>query len=453
MRYEKKEGLSPTLIQSLTQTKSPLTAFGEGLMKVGETNQKIHDTIWEHDLREERRERERFKFEMEKELHDIKVRRENFQQELDEKYNSAEREAGIANTRANTWNTSENAQTIKTQRDAFIDDRTRNFFRWYAINENLIDGQTGEILQAGQTEMNRLQSIIDDDSTSQAQKVEAKDMILKLKEEAGRIQYEHRGNRQDFIHDQWLAQHFNITYPRDGNKIVYNDTQKYADALRGSFFQVSMKYPETFQKLIRGEIKIEDIQNANKQYEMRQAFNNFIATFKVPKQYQKAVEKIQSLQATLPRVVELEQALNDTKEMSRIVGNIERKIGVVLGNDNMKQEIIAANIEVLAMTLGRSLMSGVLSNQDLERIDQMIGVSYAENNQVMIRLGTFLRSEVNTINLMTETMPTIYKKAYFENYLDRAEKVLEIIEKHHNNTRQTGTPTGGSTKNGSVSNI
>ena len=286
---ERKETLSPTFLQTIASYKSPLTAFGEGLMKVGETNQKIHDTIWEHDLRQERLERERALHDMQVEAHELKMRRENFEQEQNEKYSSAEREAGIAKTRADTWNTSENAQTTKTQRDAFIDDRSRNFFRWYAINENLIDGQTGDILQDGQTEINRLQSIIDSDNTSQAQKVEARDTILKIKEEAGRIQYENRANRQDHINDLWLKEHFNIVYPRDGNKIVYNDTQKYADALRGSFYQVSVKYPETFQKLIRGEIKLDDIQNANEQYEIREACNNFIATFKVPKQYQKAV--------------------------------------------------------------------------------------------------------------------------------------------------------------------
>ncbi|MDE7317911.1 MAG: hypothetical protein K2N12_09320, partial [Helicobacter sp.] len=450
---ERKETLSPTFLQTIASYKSPLTAFGEGLMKVGETNQKIHDTIWEHDLRQERLERERALHDMQVEAHELKMRRENFQQEQNEKYSSAEREAGIANTRANTWNTSENAQMTKTQRDAFIDDRSRNFFRWYAINENLIDGQTGDILQDGQTEINRLQSIIDSDNTSQAQKVEARDMILKIKEEAGRIQYENRANRQDHINDLWLKEHFNIVYPRDGNKIVYNDTQKYADALRGSFYQVSVKYPETFQKLIRGEIKLDDIQNANEQYEIREACNNFIATFKVPKQYQKAVESIQSLQATLPRLVELEKALTNTKERSRILGQIETKIGIVLGNNNTDQEIIQANIEVLTMTLGRSLMSGVLSNQDLARIDTMIGKSFAENNQVMIKLGTFLASEIDRIKSMTQTMPTIYKKAYFENYLSRADKVLELIKKHQANAGQTGTPKDGSTKNGSVSQI
>lgn len=423
---ERKETLSPTFLQTIASYKSPLTAFGEGLMKVGETNQKIHDTIWEHDLRQERLERERALHDMQVEAHELKMRRENFAQEQDEKYSSAEREAGIANTRANTWNTSENARTTKTQRDAFVDNRTENQLFHNAIANGLYNG---DITEKGDIFIKQLNDIENDPTKSMREREEARNQRIMLLNKIGedKARQLNNGNPAEIEADNtWLRHWFGIEFDRDAkNKVVTSKGNNYASALVSSLKQISMEYPETFEKIMFGKMSIDDIKDEKERYRIRNAFGTFANRYPLPKALE---EKRQSLYSMIPRLEQITSSYQRIKDNNQILKELERKTGIVFGFDTKDMSTIKSNREFLKMVIGSTNMKGALSDKDMRIIDEMIGKTWAMNKEFYISMRNYLEALTQDINKQLEQQPEIFKIAHFGRLLETADFVVKNID-------------------------
>lgn len=426
MRHDRKETLSPTLVQSLTQTKSPLTAFGEGLMKVGETNQKIHDTIWEHDLREERRERERIKFEMEQELHKIQVESQQHALNMAKRYEPIEREAGIANTRANTWNTSENALWTKTQKDAFVDNRTENQLFHNAIANGLYNG---DITEKGDILIKQLNDIENDPTKSMREREEARNQRIMLLNKIGedKARQLNSGNPAEIEADNtWLRHWFGIEFDRDAkNKVVTSKGNNYASALVSSLKQISMEYPETFEKIMFGKMSIDDIKDEKERYRIRNAFGTFANRYPLPKALE---EKRQSLYSMIPRLEQITSSYQRIKDNNQILKELERKTGIVFGFDTKDMTTIKSNREFLKMIIGSANMKGALSDKDMTIIDEMIGRTWAMNKEFYISVRNYLEALTKDINKQLKQQPEIFKIAHFGRLLENADFVVKTID-------------------------
>lgn len=431
MAKDSKETFSPTLIQSfLYQNKSPLSAFGEGLFDVGKTNEQIHDTIWNHDLRKEQREREQFRFEMEKEAHELKMRREKHAAEADERYGFTDRELAQQQVKAGIANTNASTRATNTSTNITIDNRDRELLLALAVQEQRIDPENGEILEKGQMYLKSLESILNDPNKSLAQKEAAYQDSLLFKEVAGKRQVETLNNDTGELRqrESWLQEYYGLSLPRDGRKVVYNDLTNYCNALYTSFYNVSNQYNETFRKIIRGEIGIDDITDEQERFAFQQAHSNFLSMFKIPKNFESVKKKAEQLSSIVPRINAINTSFERMGNDSRILATLKANFGKVFGNDETDMQIVRTNFELLKMVVGRSQMAGALSDQDLKRVDAMLSHSWAENNSVLINLREYLANEVEDITTLTKTMPQVYKTAYFNGFLNRAKQVISKID-------------------------
>ena len=435
---ERKETLSPTFLQTIASYKSPLTAFGEGLMKVGETNQKIHDTIWEHDLRQERLERERALHDMQVEAHELKMRRENFEQEQNEKYSSAEREAGIAKTRADTWNTSENALWTQTRKNAFVDDRTRQHFVQAAITNGLISPE-GDIVEKGQEFIEQLDNIINDTTKSMEERTRARNQRLMIDEEAGKLYMQHLNSgesREIAIRNAWLKEHFGLEYEvTDKGRLIQGSGNKFANSIVTSLYNTAIQYPETFRKIMKGEISIDDIQDDTEKYKFRNAFGNFTSKYPLPKYLE---QKRNALIDVIPMLRAAANGYEKIKDKNQLITAISNKMASVFGSDftlpfagdNATYQVIESNAKMMLMIVGKAQMAGALSNQDMQLIRDTIGEAWKNNQELYIKMKAQLENMVQSINTSLNNQPEVIRKAYFDGVLKSAQYVIDTIKLH-----------------------
>ena len=417
MGKDRKETLSPTLVQTLTNSKSPLTAFGEGLMKVGETNQKIHDTIWEHDLRQERLERERALHDMQVEAHELKMRRENFQQGLDEEFGRGDRElaqkaqkAGIANT----WeNTRGNRERINRQLyENSINDMMREI-----VGQDFLD-KAGNSAESYNAIMNVLEATAADESKTREERESAMDTMSRLRQVRGYLKLNSPEQTPEWDERETQAllklgvsPHVVTKKAGGGHSWSIADSQIKANFNELPFMMNNL---EKYSELENGDKALQDFDVS-----FQRDFKNSAYRIAQYSGWNKDahIAKMRTNLATTNTF--LGEALKDFKAALNTTGvydNQIRKIKDYTTGNSISGKALQALYELRTAAMTKMYFGGNASNKDLEVIKKVAPNVNHNDIQSIHLLNLFVKSEISNLEMETSLSPLQTYAKYGDEY-------------------------------------
>ena len=413
---ERKETLSPTFLQTIASYKSPLTAFGEGLMKVGETNQKIHDTIWEHDLRQERLERERALHNMQVEAHELKMRRENFEQEQNEKYSSAEREAGIAKTRAGTWNTWENTRATKERTNDFLNKNMQEESDATNISNSFYD-EAGIISINGQAYRNSLlQKTYDTSLPIEQRRAIMKELVTFDINRGRRL-----GNPalQKNAQVQWTDEYLDVLdfygispqyFKNQNGKIVGINTP--ANNILG-LLEFGKDNLAVLKALKSGQVFFKDLDEG-----FKESFKAYGQTYRdtLPKVYQDKRAEMEQLAGFL------EKALIDPKSIENSIGltnNFFYELKSFLGGTTKSENAFRMLHSIGTASAVKEYYGGHASDPDRKSIEKPIGTVWQDNKKVIDNVIQLINNKINVVSQEIDGANPIVAWAKYGNSYER----------------------------------